>query len=102
MRRYTPLRHSPGTVIPLQVRRNVHERDQGCVGDRAGFPPHVCDRSVEQDHVRASGAISKKSRSTEDNLVELCNAAHRWKTENGRIARPKLLGYLASVETAQT
>lgn len=92
------MRSSPGTVIPLGIRKNVHRRDQGCVADRAKFPPHVCDRFIEQDHVRASHGMGMKSRSSEDNLVELCGAAHRWKTENGRIARPKLLAYLERAE----
>lgn len=97
MRRYAPMRSSPGTVIPLGVRRAVLERDGGCVGARAGIV-HTCGGTIELDHVRASHGIGMKSESTVGNLVSLCGTAHRWKTENGRIARPKLLEYLAAVE----
>lgn len=91
----TPLRRSPGTVIPLAVRRQVHDRDQGCVGERAGLP-HECDRFIEQDHV-LNGGMGYKGPSTIWNLVELCRTLHRWKTENTRIARPKLVRYIERV-----
>jgi len=41
--------------------------------------------------------MGMKSPSTEDNLVVLCGAHHRWKTENGREARPLLLAYLEAL-----
>lgn len=97
LRRYAPLKPSRGTVIPTDVRYRVHARDGGCVGPRAGLPGD-CLGSVEQDHVRASGGLGMKSRSTPDNLVDLCAGHHRYKTLNGRRARPLLLAYLERVE----
>lgn len=95
MRRYTALRPSAGTRIPDAVRRAVKERDKGCVGPQVGMPGN-CDLGAQLDHVRASGAMGKKSESTEDNLVTLCNGHHLAKTEAGRVWRPKLLAYLSS------
>lgn len=97
LRRYAPLKSSRGTVIPSDVRAIVHARDNGCVGPRAGLPGD-CIGSVEQDHVRASGALGKKSRSTSDNLVDLCAGHHRFKTLHGKTVRPLLLHYLEQVE----
>lgn len=57
-----------------------------------------CAGYLELDHVRSSGALGKRSRSTLDNLVALCTRHHQWKTEHGREARPILLAYLAAVE----
>ncbi|MBA3584412.1 MAG: HNH endonuclease [Gemmatimonadetes bacterium] len=98
LRRYTPLRQSRGTVIPEDVRRELRERDQGrCVGPLVGMPGE-CSGSLDADHVRASGALGKKSPTTLDNLVLLCRFTHhRAKTEAGRVWRPKLLAYLARV-----
>lgn len=99
MRRYAPLRHSPGTVIPLAVRRAVLARDRGCIGPRVGMDG-PCLGGVELDHVRASHGMGMKSESTPGNLASLCGFHHQERTENGRIWRPRILGYLASVETA--
>ena len=96
LRRYSPLKESRGTVIPPKIRAAVYFRDRGCMGPRAGLPGD-CAGSLELDHVRASHAISMKSESTLDNLVQLCGVHHRWKTENGRKARPLLLDYLEGV-----
>lgn len=103
LRRYAPIAKSRGTVIPPAVRLEVYARDgYRCVCERAGFPEDVvaaCAQvpGIELDHVRAGGT-GIKSRSTPDNLVILAPVAHRWKTLNGRRARPLLLEYLASVE----
>ena len=97
LRRYTSLKPSRGTVIPSDVRAIVHARDKGCVASRAGLPGE-CMGGIEQDHVRASGGVGMKSRSTPDNLVDLCAGHHRYKTLNGRKARPLLLAYLERVE----
>lgn len=94
MRCYGPMRSSPGTVIPLAVRKQVQSRDGGCVGPRVGMPGD-CAGSLEQDHVRASHGIGMKSESTTSNLVVLCGTHHRLKTEYGRDWRPKLIAYLA-------
>lgn len=96
LRRYSTLKPSRGTVIPADVRAAVKARDTGCVGRRIGME-HECFGGIELDHVRASGGIGMKSRSTVDNLVCLCSTAHRIKTENGRKWRPVLLDYLAKV-----
>ena len=95
MRRYTAMKPSRGTVIPAAVRLEVHLRDNGCVGAKLGWQgPHVS--ALELDHVRAGG-MGMKSRSTADNLVALCGACHRYKTEHGREARPQLIAYLGRV-----
>lgn len=96
LRRYAPMKQSRGTVIPPFLRVIVLVRDDGCVGRRLGWPgPHTSP--LELDHVRASGGMGMKSRTSEDNLVSLCGDCHRWKTEHGREARPQLLEYLESV-----
>lgn len=99
LRRYTPMRKSAGTRWPPEVRLAIVHRDKGrCVCARAGFPLEVIARCpgypVELDHVRAGG-MGLKSRSTVDNGVCLSAWCHRWKTENGREARPLLLAYLS-------
>ena len=93
LRRYGPLRCSRGTTWPPDVRQAIVARDRGCVGLRAGLPG-FCLGPLGLDHVRASGGIGMKSRSTADNGVQLCGSHHRWKTEHGREARPLLLAYL--------
>ena len=95
MRRYAPLKPSRGTVIPNHVRGQVLVRDRGCVG--YGRLPGECSGGIELDHVRASHGMGMKSETTPDNLVALCGAHHRWKTEHGREARTILLDYLARV-----
>jgi 5-methylcytosine-specific restriction endonuclease McrA len=93
LRRYAPIAKSRGTVIPPLLRLEVYQRDDGCVGAFLGWPgPHTS--SLELDHVRASGGMGMKSRTEADNLVSLCGACHRWKTDHGREARPQLLAYL--------
>jgi hypothetical protein len=104
LRRYTPLHPSKGTQWPRDVRAAILERDESrCVCVRADFPPDVIAQCpvypVELDHVRASGGISMKSRSTLDNGVALSGPCHRWKTEHGREARPLLLDWIARRES---
>jgi hypothetical protein len=53
--------------------------------------PEPCSGSLEPDHIRASGAIGMKSRSTLDNLAPLCGIHHRRKTREGRTWRPRLI-----------
>jgi hypothetical protein len=89
----TPLKPSSGTRIPDDVRALVGERDRMCVGYIIGMPGD-CAGALELDHVRASGGLGLKSRSTVDNLVRLCGAHHRVKTEHGREWRPILIDYL--------
>lgn len=82
-----------------EVRHRIKFRDSHCVGFPLNFPPHALGQlwcgPLEIDHVRASGALGKKSRSTEDNGVLLGAECHRWKTSHGKEARPLLLAYLA-------
>jgi hypothetical protein len=104
MRRYVPLKASRGTVWPADVRAAILDRDSSrCVCVRADFPPEVIANCpvypVELDHIRASGGISMKSRSTVDNGVTLSAFCHRWKTEHGREARPLLLDWIARRES---
>jgi hypothetical protein len=75
----------------------VRARDRGCVFARLGVP-HECVGRFELDHVRASGGLGLRSRSTPDNLVLLCPAAHRVKTLAGRRWRPVLLAWIETVE----
>lgn len=97
LRRLTPLRASRGTEIPAALRRYVHERDGGCVL-RFLLDGHQCSGAVEIDHVRASGALGRKSPTAAWNLVALCGRGHRYKTLHGRALRPLLTDYLARVE----
>lgn len=98
MRRYAPMKQSSGTRIPGKVRQAVLLRDRSCVGSKVGFPVSQHLGAIELDHVRASHGMGMKSETTEGNLVALCGACHRWKTENGRLARQLLLDYLARVD----
>jgi hypothetical protein len=77
------------------MRLRVLFRDMGCVGFER-FPCGPCAGPLELDHVRASHGIGMKSATEDGNLVSLCGAHHRWKTEHGREARPILLAYLES------
>lgn len=96
LRRYAPMKQTRGTVIPADLRIQVYVRDNGCVGQRLGWPgAHTS--ALELDHVRASHGIGMKSRTAADNLVALCGDCHRWKTAHGREARPALLAYLEAV-----
>lgn len=93
--RRTPLKPSAGTTWPADVRAAIHERDRGCIGPRVGMPGE-CIGEVHPDHVRASGALSKKSRSTVDNGVEVCAQHHSVKTLNGRTWRPVFIDWIDS------
>lgn len=99
MRRYAGLRPSRGTIIPSSMREAVLRRDWAhgrCIGKVVGMPGD-CIGPIELDHVRASGAIGRKSRTEPDNLVALCGFHHRLKTGAGRTWRPVLLAYLETV-----
>jgi hypothetical protein len=60
--------------------------------------PHECFGPLELDHVRASGGLGLRSRSTPDNLVLLCPSAHFAKTLHGRECRPVLLTWIEQDE----
>jgi hypothetical protein len=77
------------------VYAEVMARDGGCVGPRIGMVGD-CVGPSELDHIRASGGLSLRSRSTPDNLAVLCGRHHRTKTEAGRTWRPKLLAWVES------
>lgn len=95
LRRRTPLKPSRGTTWPPAVRRVIEARDNHrCVGAAVGFPIECHGTPVELDHVRASGAVGKKSRSTVDNGVLLDPWCHEWKTNHGREARPLLIAWI--------
>ena len=77
----------------------IIRRDDGCVAPRLGLGvERACFGRVEVDHVRASGALGKKSPSTADNLVSLCGQHHYLKTMNGRTWRPRLIEYINEKE----
>jgi hypothetical protein len=86
-----------GDPVPPAVRAHVRARDQSCVFERLAIP-HDCRGPLELDHVRASGALGRRSRSTADNLVLLCPSAHREKTLHGRRWRPVLLAWIEHAE----
>jgi 5-methylcytosine-specific restriction endonuclease McrA len=97
LRRY-PTRHRRGGPRPPDpvapgVRAEVRERDRDCVFTRLGIL-HDCFGQLELDHVRASGGLGLRSRSTTDNLVLLCPVAHRMKTLEGHRWRPVLLAWI--------
>jgi 5-methylcytosine-specific restriction endonuclease McrA len=102
LRRYPP-RRAPvrdrrrQDPVPAAVRAHVRARDGGCVFARLGTP-HDCFGRLELDHVRASGGLGLRSRSTPDNLVLLCPSAHRLKTLAGRRWRPVLLAWIEIAE----
>lgn len=93
LRRYAPMKQSPGTRWPDDVLKRLRERDRLCVGFVIGMPGD-CYGGLEPDHVRASGALGMKSRSTFDNGAMLCSTHHRIKTENGKTWRPRLIEYI--------
>jgi 5-methylcytosine-specific restriction endonuclease McrA len=83
--------------IPAAVRDAVRARDRGCVFGQLDID-HDCFGRLELDHVRASGGLGLRSRSTPDNLVVLCPAAHLEKTLHGRRWRPVLLAWIERAE----
>jgi hypothetical protein len=93
LRRYAPIAASVGTGWPTPVRMAAYARDQGCLGPRVGMPG-PCAGQVELDHIRASGAVGKKSRSTLDNAASLCGTHHRLKTNAGRTWRTPLIDWV--------
>ena len=101
LRRYPTSRRARGVQrpdpIPAGVRAHVRARDRICVFARLGVP-HECFGRLELDHVRASGGLGLRSRSTPDNLVLLCPWAHRLKTLQGRRWRPVLLDWIERAE----
>lgn len=96
MRRYGGIAPSAGTRIPADMRQRVIQRDALATGGCVGFGrlPGPCEFAIELDHVRASGGMGLKSTTCDCNLVSLCGQHHRYKTDNGKKARPKLLAYL--------
>jgi hypothetical protein len=90
LRRYAPMKKSAGTQWPREIVDAAYALHGGCVGPKAGMPGE-CTGQLEPDHIRASGAIGKKSRSTLDNCAPLCGAHHRLKTREGRTWRPRLI-----------
>ena len=101
--RRTPLRHTrranprPTDPVSPAVRAHVKARDRVCVFTRLAIP-HECFGRLELDHVRASGGLGLRSRSTPDNLVLLCPSAHFAKTLHGREWRPVLLAWIERAE----
>lgn len=90
MRRYAAIKQSLGTRWPTEVVEAAYRLHGGCLGPRVGMPGE-CAGSLEPDHIRASGAVGMKSRSTLDNCAPLCGVHHRLKTREGRKWRPLLI-----------
>ncbi len=78
---------TPGDYVAVR-----HRDGWGCVGALLGFGPGCAGR-IELDHVR-NGGMALRGPSTPDNLVSLCTAHHRFKTEHARAIRFVLIGYL--------
>ena len=103
-----PIKRKPAqkrdTAAASAEKAYVLTRDRECVAHRASKgimgPDYVlvCAGPLQVDHVRASGALSKKSVTHRSNMVLLCAWHHRLKTEYGRVWRPLLLAYLERVE----
>lgn len=98
LRRYGPMKASRGTQWPPEVKGEITRLDGGrCVCERAGFPAEVvarCGGDLETDHVR-KGGMGMKSDSVVSNGATLSAWCHRWKTDNGKVARPLLLDWIA-------
>lgn len=94
MRRRASLSSSRGTVWPTAERLHVYEHQRVCIGPLAGMSG-LCDIYDELDHVRASGAMGKKSKSIAVNGARLCNVHHDEKTLHGKTWRPALLHVIA-------
>lgn len=91
LRRYAPLKPSKGTTWPPEIRDEAMRLHRGrCIGPAAGMPGE-CAGGIELDHIRASGAIGKKSPSVVANAAPLCGSHHRLKTREGRTWRPALI-----------
>jgi hypothetical protein len=73
-------------------------RDMGCVG-RWLLMEGECDGRIEIDHI-LNGGVGKRGPSVPLNLVSLCSAHHRAKTNNARAWRPLLIEYCAHAEMA--
>ncbi len=73
-----------------------------CVGPRVGFGG-LCQGPLELDHVLNAGH-GRRGPSTRSNLVVLCRAHHRYKTEHANVCRPPLVEWihdLAGVRSRQ-
>jgi hypothetical protein len=91
VRRYAPIKARLGTRWPPGVVTEAIALHRGrCLGAIVGMPGE-CAGQLEPDHIRASGAIGMKSRSTLDNCAPMCGVHHRLKTGEGRKWRPKLV-----------
>jgi hypothetical protein len=86
------------TAAEAAEKAYVRRRDQRCAARGFANPLSMCQGPLEVDHVRASGALSKKSVTHRSNMVLLCRWHHKLKTEYGRVWRPLLLAYLERVE----
>lgn len=89
------------TAAELREKRAVWMRDHECVYALVHDDRSYCQGPLEVDHVRASGALSKKSVTHRSNMVLLCHWHHKLKTEYGRVWRPLLLAYLERVEVGE-
>ena len=84
--------------VTPEMREYILARDKGCIG-RWLLMEGPCDGRIEIDHV-LNGGVGKRGPSIPLNLVSLCSAHHRAKTDNARAWRPLLIEYLATVEAA--
>lgn len=74
--------------VPSSVYDAVVERDCGCVAQRS-LPEVLCFGRLDPHHVLRR---SQGGHDTEDNLITLCSAHHRWVHEHP--AKSYEMGYL--------
>ncbi len=95
----TAIRRKPHRdPVTLAMHAYVMQRDGGCVAPRLDMEGE-CEGRVELDHI-LNGGTGKRGPSTALNLVALCSAHHRAKTDNARAWRPLLIEYVCTVEAA--
>lgn len=90
LRRYSELKPTAGTRWPDGVRATAYVLMPRCVGPAAGMGD-PCYGGLDLHHIRGSGALGRKSRSTLDNAARLCATHHREAHRSGKTWRPRLI-----------
>ena len=86
--------------VTPELRAYILARDKGCVGALLEMPGpcyYTVLARLEIDHI-LNGGTGKRGPSIPLNLVTLCSAHHREKTDNARAWRPLLVEYAARME----
>ncbi len=83
----------PRDRVTAEVAEEVIRLDgQQCVGPIIGLPG-PCEGWGELDHIM-NGGTGKRGPSVVGNLVSLCSAHHRYKTDHAKEVRPMLLRWV--------